>query len=188
MAICMFVLLITGLFPVFGIEFDWVPIHWISGLFLFLLIIFHILNVLYEKSMLLMWIGPREIFLFFKSIRTYSSQKPGKYSVPQRLMHNSATVLCLISLITGFLMMIKVDTPFWERDPYFFSQTIWGWVYVLHGFSALSFVSIILIHIYFAFRPEKLFYTRSMLLGWITRDELNKHHNSKIWPKDGEGI
>jgi len=96
-------------------------------------------------------------------------------------MHSAVTVFCLTALGTGLLMLVRIDTPFWERNPYLLSQSTWGWIYVLHGLAALVFVSIILLHIYFALRPEKLFYTRSMILGWITRKELEDNHDPALW-------
>jgi hypothetical protein len=43
------------------------------------------------------------------------------------------------------------------------------------------FFGLIMMHVYFALRPEKLFYTRSMILGWITRGEFNANHDADIW-------
>ena len=44
----------------------------------------------------------------------------------------------------------------------------------------------ILVHIYFAIRPETLFYLRSMVLGWITKDELLESHDPLLWKVDEE--
>jgi hypothetical protein len=44
----------------------------------------------------------------------------------------------------------------------------------------------VMVHIYFAVRPEKLWITRSMIRGWITRHELNDHHDPRQW--QGEGV
>ncbi len=107
--------------------------------------------------------------------------KPGKYSVPHKLLHHVITVIVLTALVTGLLMMVKIDTPFWERDPYWLMQDTWGLIYVLHDLAALCLISLILIHIYFAFRPEKLFYTRSMIKGWITDAEYQDNHDQERW-------
>jgi cytochrome b subunit of formate dehydrogenase len=101
-------------------------------------------------------------------------------------MHSTVTVFCLGALVTGLLMMVRIDTPFWERNPYLLSQSTWGWIYVLHGLAALIFVSVIMLHVYFALRPEKLFYTRSMILGWITRKELEDNHDPDLWKDAGD--
>ena len=45
-ALCMLTLLATGLMPVVGIKFAWVTIHWITGIVLVLLVVFHIVRAL----------------------------------------------------------------------------------------------------------------------------------------------
>ena len=52
--------------------------------------------------------------------------------------------------ITGAMMMVKIDTPWWERNPYWLSDEAWGVVYVLHGLSALLLITMVMTHIYFA--------------------------------------
>ena len=181
MAVCILTLIVTGLSPLIGVEFDWVPIHWITGVFLTFIIFWHIFRSIFQQDLFSMWISFLDIKSVFKGIRSQDIPKPGKYSILQKLMHNSVTVITLIAIITGILLMIRVDTPFWERNPYLFSQSIWGWLYVLHGLSALCFISVILIHIYFALRPEKFFYTWSMLVGWISKEDFNNNHDDKLW-------
>jgi len=74
-----------------------------------------------------------------------------------------------------------VETPFWERDPYVVSEATRGMIFVLHGVASLLSVTLIMLHVYCAIRPEKLFYTRSMILGWITRSELQANHDPERW-------
>ena len=107
--------------------------------------------------------------------------KPGKYSAAQKLYHHLITIVIMVAIVTGLMMLVRIDSPFWERNTYWLSQENWGIVYVLHGLSALVSISLIMVHIYFAFRPEKLLYTRSMILGWITRDEYLTHHDPDRW-------
>ena len=45
MSVAMFVLLITAFFPLVGIRFAWVTIHWIAGVALILTVIYHIYHV-----------------------------------------------------------------------------------------------------------------------------------------------
>ena len=186
MAASMLTLLGTGLCPILGIEFDWVFIHWVAGVVLTITIIWHIFRAIQRHNLLSIWIGPVELLKAFAAARNGQFPKPGKYSIAQRLMHSTVTVFCLTALVTGLLMLVRIDTPFWERDPYLLSQATWGWVYVLHGFSALVFVTVIMLHIYFGLRPEKLFYTRSMILGWITRRELEQNHDPALWTDAGD--
>jgi hypothetical protein len=42
----------------------------------------------------------------------------------------------------------------------------------------------VMAHVYFAFRPEKWHFTRSMVVGWITRREFNEQHDPKRWQVD----
>lgn len=58
---CVFVLLGTGLLPVIGIRFEWVSIHWISGLVMSLLISLHIGRVVLRRRMLGIWFGLKDI-------------------------------------------------------------------------------------------------------------------------------
>ena len=186
MAASMLTLLGTGLCPILGLEFDWVPVHWIAGVILAITVIWHITRALLQQDLMSIWIGPIELLKTIVSIRSGIFSKPGKYSIAQRLMHSTVTVFCLGALVTGLLMMVRIDTPFWERNPYLLSQSTWGWIYVLHGLAALIFVSVIMLHVYFALRPEKLFYTRSMILGWITRKELEDNHDPDLWKDAGD--
>ena len=78
-------------------------------------------------------------------------------------------------------MLTKIDTPWWKRNPYWLGDNAWGLVYVAHDLVALCLVSIVMVHVYFALRPEKLFFTRSMIFGWITRREFQEHHDAERW-------
>lgn len=120
---------------------------------------------------------------WFFRLRKKTPDKPGKYSPAQKLIHHSFSVVVLTSVVTGLLMMVKIDTPFWERDPYWLSSKTWGIIYVLHDAASMILVTMIMLHVYFAFRPEKRMYLRSMVLGWITREEYNNHHDSDRWGK-----
>lgn len=186
MAASMLTLVGTGLCPILGLEFDWVPIHWMSGLVLTAAIVWHIVRAILQQDLMSMWLGPREFFKTVAATLRGEESKPGKYSVAQRLMHQTVTVLCLAAIVTGILLLFRIDTPLWERDPYILAQSTWGWVYVIHGFAAVVFVTVIMLHVYFALRPEKLFYTRSMILGWITRKELTENHDPEQWAAEDQ--
>ncbi|MDG2243620.1 MAG: cytochrome b/b6 domain-containing protein [Rhodospirillaceae bacterium] len=186
MAASMLTLLGTGLCPILGLEFDWVPVHWISGVVLTVTVVWHVIRSIVRKNLLSIWVGPGELLNALATVRSGLLPKPGKYSIAQRLMHSSVTVFCLTALVTGLLMLVRIDTPFWERDPYLLSQSIWGWIYVLHGLAALVFVSLIILHVYFGVRPEKLFYLRSMVFGWISREEMEGNHDPALWTDTGD--
>lgn len=167
-ALLVFILLGTGLPPQFDIDFDWVVIHWVTGVLLLVLVLFHLIRSLFWKKLRLIWFQGRD----------FKRQKPGKYSLAQKLMHNFIAVITLAALVTGTLMLVRIDTPFWERNPYWLDAETWGIVYVIHGLAAILFVSTLMLHIYFSLRPEKRMYLGAMFRGWVDKDEYLAAHDS----------
>jgi formate dehydrogenase subunit gamma len=186
-AVSVLTLLGSALLPVLGIDFAWVTIHWISGLVLIGLVVAHVARALVWQDAKSMWIGRedlgdlRDVALWNLRASARAPSKPGKYSVAQKLTHLFFTLLLLIGIGTGALMLTKIDTPWWQRNPYWLAENVWGLIYVTHDLVALCLVSIVMVHVYFALRPEKLFFTRSMVLGWITRREYQEHHDAQRW-------
>ena len=181
MAAAMFALLITGFAPKLGISFEWLLIHWVAGLLLSLIVLGHIIRALFWQSLRSMWFTASDATAVSSLLGKGDAAKPGKYSLAQRLMHHAVTFFCLAAIATGLVMMAKIDSLLWTRDPYLISAETWGLVYVLHGLAALIFVSLIVLHVYFAIRPEKLFYLRAMAFGWISRDEMTANHDPALW-------
>ena len=178
MAVCILTLLATGILPILGAEFEWIEPHWIAGVALTVLVLLHIGRSLSPAKIKSMWVSISDIKEF---IAGGGKVRGGKYSLEQKMMHHGITGLSLISLITGWLMLLKIDTPFWQRDPFIFDAGTWGVLYVLHGLSTLFFVSFVMMHIYFSIRPEKAMYLRSMIKGWITKEEYNENHDPDRW-------
>lgn len=170
-ALSILILLLTGLLPKLGVDFAWLELHWITGLVLVILTLAHLVRVVVAKPLLNMWIAPEDL----------RAGKPGKFSLPQKLMHNAVALVTVVALVTGLLMMVRIDTPLWARDPYWLSADAWGLVYVLHGLMALVFTSIIMLHVYFSLRPEKRLYLRAIVKGWITRAEYEREHDPDQW-------
>jgi cytochrome b subunit of formate dehydrogenase len=160
-ALCVLTLLSTGLLPHVGVQFDWVPIHWITGLALVALVIFHILRSVIWRRLRAMWFSVAEL-------RTH---QVGKYSVAQKLMHHAMTVMVLCAVGTGLLMLKKINTPLLVRDPYLFGADTWGVIYVIHGLAALSAITLVIVHVYFGLIPENRMYLRAMITGWMSRGE-----------------
>ncbi len=193
MAVAMLVLLVTAFFPVIGIRFPWVTIHWIAGIGLLLTVIYHIVHATFWQDLWSVWIGvddikagAREAVRFFKRLAP-STTKPGKYALDHKLYHHGIVVVTIGAIATGLLMMFRVDTPFWARNPYLLSDQLWGVVYVVHGVSGVALITMVLTHIYFAVRPEKWWITLSMINGWIGRDQYLAHHDPKRWVVKGGG-
>jgi cytochrome b subunit of formate dehydrogenase len=178
MAVSVFVLLITGVFPIIGIEFSWLTIHWVAGLVLTASVVFHIIRAFFWQDLKSMWIYAKD----FKEPLD-ESIKPGKYSFAQKGMHAAVTVLTLLVIGSGLAMFVVIDTPWWDRSNAMSEATL-GWVFLAHGLSTLALIGVISLHIYFGLRPEKLFYTRSMIKGWISEEELKANHDPEEWPKD----
>jgi formate dehydrogenase subunit gamma len=163
-------LMFTGLLPALGVfRFDWVVIHWSVGIFLVLLVLFHLVRALFwQKLKCIFAVAPEEV----------TGKKVTKYTVAQKLMHYAMTFMVLGAVITGCLMLMKMDTPLWKRDPYTLSQATWGVIYVIHGAAAVSAITLVFLHVYFAILPEKRMYLRAMIRGWMTREEAREHFGS----------
>lgn len=187
MASTVFVLLGTAFFPILGLDFPWVTAHWISGLVLTAAVFFHMVRALFFQDLRTMWIGLEDLRNLIELIRwnlrlsPTIPGKPGKYSLAQKIIHHVMTLIILLVVMTGLLMLVKIDTPWWERNPYLLEESSWGFIYVVHDLTAMCLITLVMVHIYFSVRPEKLFFLRSMLLGWITRKEYLEHHDSRRW-------
>jgi cytochrome b subunit of formate dehydrogenase len=189
-AVSVLALLFTAFLPILGIEFAWVTIHWVAGFVLIAIVAVHVVRAVMWQDLRSMWIDSRDLSDAAAIVRRTwrlpgePPGKPGKYSFAQKLIHLAFTVVVLAAAVTGALMMVKIDTPWWERNPYWLSDGQWGVVYVVHGLAALCLVTMVMAHVYFALRPEKLHFTRSMILGWITRAEYRDEHDPNRWQVD----
>jgi cytochrome b subunit of formate dehydrogenase len=186
-AAAVLVLLVTGFLPILGVDFDWVAIHWWTGFVLTAAVLAHLLRVLIAGKRGPILPGARDLGdALAVARRTFrrdapAPPKPGKYSVSQKLIHLAFAIAVLAAIATGGMMMVKVDTPWWERNPYWISDGAWGIVYVVHGFSALFLITLVMTHVYFALRPEKALYLRAMIYGDITRSEYLQQHDPERW-------
>jgi formate dehydrogenase subunit gamma len=188
-AVCVLVLLGTAFLPIVGLEFPWVAVHWMTGVVLTVAVLLHIASVLARGTLRSMWIGRADLadvadIAGATLRRALPTRKPGKYSVAQKLIHHAFMVVVLTTIVTGGFLLLRIDTPWWQRNPYVFGDATWGIVYVLHGLAALMLVTMVMMHVYFALRPEKLKFTRAMILGWITRREFDEHHDKERWQVD----
>jgi thiosulfate reductase cytochrome b subunit len=187
-AIAVLVLMGTAFLPILGWKFDWVDLHWISGVLLTLLVLFHIVRALIWqdwRSMLAIGLGDardiwRSTWLALGG-RGAPPARPGKYEPLQKVYHLGVALLVLATIASGLLMLLKIDTPLWRRDPYWFSNDTWGIIYAVHGLAAMALVATTIIHIYFALRPDEWHLTRSMFRGWISRKEHAEHYDAERW-------
>ena len=187
MAASMFVLLFTAFLPVVGVKFPWVTWHWIAGLVLTAAIVFHIVHASFWLDFWSIWVGPKDIPEFKAEImrdlgHDMAGPKSGKYPLGNRLYHLAIVVAGLSAVLTGVLMLKRVRTPFFIRNPYMLSDSTWGFTYVMHGVAGVGLVGLVIAHVYFAVRPDKWWITRGMILGWITRRQYLEHHEPQRWP------
>ncbi len=178
MAISVFVLLFTGVLPIVGVDFEWLTIHWVAGLILTGAVVFHVIRAIFWQRPKDMWVAGRDFKEPFDE-----SLKPGKYSLAQKGMHHAMTVLVLLVIGTGIALFAVMDTPWWTRSNALDEATL-GWMFMLHGASTLGLIGLTALHVYFAVRPEKRFYTRSMISGWISEDEHRSNHDPGRWSPD----
>ena len=187
MSVAMFALLITAFLPRVGYQFPWVTYHWIAGLVLTASIVFHILHASFWMDFWSIW--PDKIDLEDAQRRWLratgkSSPEPrkfAKYPMENKMYHLIIVLAGLSVTCTGLFMMKRVRTPIFTRNPYIFGDMTWGWMYVLHGLAGIGLIALIMAHVYFALRPEKLAITRSMVLGSVTRDHYLEHHDPERW-------
>jgi cytochrome b subunit of formate dehydrogenase len=169
-ACAVLILMATGILPHVGVHFDWVVIHWVTGLALTALVIFHIVRSLFWQHLAAIWF----------TLAEFRARRAAKYSMAQRLMHHALGLVVLAAVVTGLLMLKKIRTPFLVRDPYFLSPGSWGVVYFIHGLAALAAVTLVMIHVYFALLPENRRYLRAMIRGWMSREEQRAHAGGSL--------
>ena len=78
-------------------------------------------------------------------------------------------------------MLFRVRTILFPRNPYLFSDMTWGLMYVLHGLAGVGLIALVMVHVYFAIRPEKLDITKSMIFGSMRREFYLKHYDPERW-------
>ena len=187
MAVSVLILLFTAFLPTWGIKFAWVTPHWIAGVALTAAIIFHVIHASFWKGLRLMWISREDLsdgWLAIKQILGSDAApgKPGKNPLENKLFHHAVSIATLATIITGVIMMAKVDTPWWNRNPYILSDDTWGVIYVAHDAGSIALITLIITHLYFAARPEKRWLTLAMLRGWISRERYLDHYDQGHWP------
>ena len=174
-ALAVLLLMGSAFLPIIGLKFSWVPLHWITGLVLTAAVLFHLVRASFFQRLRCMWIGTRD----FRD--AHDKRRAAKYTLAQKLMHAVLGAAVLVATVTGVIMLAKVDTPLWKRDPYLLDAATWGVVYVLHGASALLCLTLTMTHAYFSLLPEKRAYLRAMIGGQMTRAEAAEFHDPQRW-------
>ncbi len=187
MAAAVLLLLFTGFLPVVGIQFPWITIHWVSGVVLTLSVGYHIIHATFFLDFWSIWIHPSELGDAGRRLkRTLGGVAPPprkhpKYPIENKLYHYAIMLTGFVVIGTGLVMMVRVETPLWAHNPYLFLDQTWGLIYVAHDLASVGLVTLVITHLYFAIRPEKLWITRSMIFGWIDRGHYVEHHDPQRW-------
>jgi len=192
MAAAMFVLLFTAFLPILGFKFAWVQIHWIAGLILTLAIVYHVIHASFWLDFWSIWPNKDDVAEGMVRMKRGMGQKlpaprkPGKYPFENKLYHLAILASAVAVVGTGVFMMSRVETPFFTRNPYLFADMTWSLMYVLHGFAGIGLVALVMVHVYFAVRPEKLDITYSMIFGTMSREHYAEHHDPQRWVVERE--
>jgi cytochrome b subunit of formate dehydrogenase len=191
MSAAMLVLLVTGFAPVMGIQFAWVTIHWVAGVILTLMIVYHIIHATFWQDLWAMWVDKADIKAGVAELRHMVGRngtevpKAAKYPIDHKLFHHAAAVSGLAAIVTGVLMMLRLETAFWTANPYMFADSSWGVVYVVHGVSSVALIALVISHIYFAIRPDKWWITKSMIYGFIDQEKYVQNFDPNRWAVGG---
>ena len=190
MAAAMFTLLFTAFLPKIGIQFDWVTYHWIAGAVLTVSIIFHVIHASFWLDFWSIWPDRADLQDAVRRVRRFmgwSAPPPrrfAKYPLENKLYHGAIIAAGLTAILTGVFMMSRVRTIFFPRNPYLFGDMTWGLMYVLHGLAGVGLIALIMVHVYFAIRPEKLDITKSMIFGSMKREFYLEHYDPERWKID----
>jgi len=187
MAAAMFTLLFTAFLPKVGVQFNWVTYHWIAGIVLTASILFHIVHASFYLDFWSIWPDKTDLQDSVKRMKRFfgrSGELPrraGKYPLDNKLYHGVIVLCGLAVMITGIFMMFRVRTGILSRNPYLFGDMTWGLMYVLHGLAGVGLIGLVIVHVYFAIRPEKLPITYSMIFGTMKRDFYLEEHDPERW-------
>jgi cytochrome b subunit of formate dehydrogenase len=187
MAASMFTLLFTAFLPKVGIRFNWVTYHWIAGTVLTLSVVFHVIHASFWLDFWSIWPDKSDLEDSLRRIRRFmgrpapAPRRFAKYPLENKLYHGAIMATGLSVILTGVFMMFRVRTIFFPRNPYLFADMTWGMMYVLHGLAGVGLITLIMVHVYFAIRPEKLDITKSMIFGSMKRDFYLQHYDPERW-------
>ena len=178
MAASMLTLLFTAFLPKVGVQFDWVKYHWIAGVVLTASILFHIIHATFFMDFWSIW--PDKIDIE-DATRRYKRATGGQAPPPRRfakypLGKQDVPSGDLLRRAVGdyhrFLHALPHPDSVVRPQPVPLRRHgLGGLTYLLHGLAGVGLIGLIMIHIYFALRPEKLVITKSMVFG-----TLDAHH------------
>ncbi len=176
--------------------------HWIAGVVLVVLVVFHIIRALFWQNWRTMMVDRIDVQNIAPVLAASTGRagpaprKTGKYNGMQKLFHFGVLVLILTIVGTGCFMIFKIGTPpeipfqIIPKNPYIIGEPTsmtWDVIYALHGLAGAAMVGMIIIHVYYALRPDEFHLIRSMLRGWISGEEYRAHFDSTRWSASEDG-
>lgn len=191
MAAAMLTLLVTAFLPKVGVQFSWVPWHWFAGLVLTASIIFHIIHASFFLDFWAIWPDKADMEDASRRIKRFMGQdvppprRFPKYPLENKMYHGVIVLTGLAVILTGVFMIFRVRTGIFPRNPYLFGDMTWGLMYVLHGLAGVGLIALVMVHIYFAVRPEKFVLTKSMVFGTLPKEYYLEHYDQERWQVDG---
>ena len=191
MAAAMLALLFTAFLPKVGVQFPWVTYHWIAGLVLTASILFHIVHASFWLDFKSIWPDKDDMEDASRRLKRALGQDAppprrfAKYPLENKMYHAVIVLAGLAAMLTGIFMMFRVRTGILPRNPYLFGDMTWGLMYVLHGAAGVGLIALVMVHVYFAIRPEKLVITKSMIVGTLDREHYLEHHDPQRWVVEG---
>jgi cytochrome b subunit of formate dehydrogenase len=187
MAAAMLTLLFTAFLPRIGVRFNWVTYHWIAGSVLTVSVLFHIIHASFFLDFWAIWPDKEDVADAVRRVRRFFGlpalppRRFAKYPLENKLYHGAIIATGLSVIGTGVFMMFRVRTIFFPRNPYLFSDMTWGLMYVLHGLAGVGLIALVIVHVYFAVRPEKRDITKSMIFGTMKREFYLTHYDPQRW-------
>jgi cytochrome b subunit of formate dehydrogenase len=194
MAASMLTLLFTAFLPKVGVEFDWVTWHWIAGAVLTASVIFHVVHASFWLDFWAIWPDRTDLQDAWRRTRRFAGlpapppRRFAKYPLENKGYHAAIVATGLSAIGTGALMLFRVRTIFFPREPYLFTDMTWGLMYVLHGLAGVGLIALVMVHVYFAIRPEKRDITKSMIFGSMKREFYLEHYDPQRWTIDTEAL
>ena len=193
MAAAMFALLFTAFLPKVGVPFAWVTYHWIAGAVLTVSILYHVIHATFWLDFWSIWPDKADLEDASRRLKRFMGQAAppprrfAKYPLENKLYHGVIVLTGLAVILTGVFMMFRVRTVFFPRNPYLFGDMTWGLMYVLHGLAGVGLIGLVMVHVYFAVRPEKFDITKSMIFGTMSREHYLEHHDPERWAVEAAG-
>jgi cytochrome b subunit of formate dehydrogenase len=174
----------TAFLPIAGVTFHWVAPHWIAGLVLAGAIAFHVGYTLRRRSLRWVRVSAGEVARAWAArVRGVPPPLPGKYPLAHRFFHHATAAALAVTLLSGAVLLARVETPWWDANPYLLPPEVWGVVYLLHGIGAVALIPLVMVHVYLALRPDRRWLTLSIFRGWIPRERyLERFDPLRWWP------